>query len=112
MPHPVRIGWPAWTETLSRLKAGLYGCDDPGQLCGTERTPTGVRHLAYHLCAETGGNLLDVFCHIHLPPFLAFRLLGRRGFFQWESYLEVIVVNNQSAPCTRASNPSCPINAG
>jgi len=96
MPHPARIGWPAWTETLPRLKAGLYGCNNPGQPCGTERGPAGVRHLADHLCAETGSNLLDVFGHIHLPLFFAFRLLGRRGFFQRESDLKVIVVNNQT----------------
>jgi hypothetical protein len=38
MPHPACIGWPAWTETLPRLKAGLYGCDDLGQPCSTERS--------------------------------------------------------------------------
>ena len=36
MPHPARIGRPAWAETLPRLKAGLHVGDDPGEPCGTE----------------------------------------------------------------------------
>jgi hypothetical protein len=46
-----------------------------------------VRHLTHHCCTETGGNLIDVFRHIQLPPFLAFRLLGCRALFQRESDL-------------------------
>jgi hypothetical protein len=56
MPHPACIGWPAWTETLPRLRAGVYGCDDLGQPCSTERSAAGMRHFAHDLCAETGGN--------------------------------------------------------
>jgi hypothetical protein len=96
MPHPARIGWPAWAQTLPRLKAGLYACDNMRQPCGTERAPTGARHFAHHPCAEPRGSFIDVLCHIRLPPLLAFRLLGRRGIFQWKSDLELMVVDNQS----------------
>jgi hypothetical protein len=95
MPHSACIGWPAWTETSPRLRASLYGCDEMGQPCSAERAAARVTHLAHHLCAETDGNFVDVFCHIHLRPFLAFRLLRHRGFFQRKSDLKVIVVNNQ-----------------
>ena len=96
MPYPARIRWPAWTETLPWHKAGLYGCDDLGQPRGTECAAACVGYLAHQVCAQAGGNSLDVFYHVRLPPFLDFRLFRRRGFFQRESDLKVIVINNQS----------------
>jgi hypothetical protein len=96
MPHPTRDGWPTWTETLSRFKAGLNGRDDLGQPGGTERTPSGMRHLTYDRRPEPGGDFFDVFGHVDLPPFLAFRLPRRRGLFQGEADFKVVVVDHQS----------------
>ena len=78
-----RRAWMVWTIRASR---------------GAERTPSGVGHLADHLRAEASGDFLNVSCHVPLTPFLAFPLLGRRGFFQRKSDLKVIVVNNQPRP--------------
>ena len=76
MPNPARIGWPAWTETLSRLKAGLYGCDDPGQSGGTERAPAGVRHLADHLAPRLAAIFSMFFAIFIYLRFLPFGCLG------------------------------------
>ena len=72
MPHPARIGWPAWTETLPRLKAGLYGCDDMGQPCGTERAAAGVRHLTHDLAPRPAAILsmfFAIFIYLRFLPF-------------------------------------------
>ena len=84
MPHPARIGWPSWTQTLPGLEAGLYGRDDIGQPSGTERAPTRVRHLAHNRCAADRRQLCRCFLPYSLPQLLAFRLLSRWGSFQRE----------------------------